>query len=53
MKNIVKLYRSPALTDAEREAVRRAARDMGTLPIKAGGDEWAADTLRRLLERTK
>jgi hypothetical protein len=51
--DILPLYLAPTLTDAEREAIRRAIRDMSSLPMKAGGDEWAAATLRGLLERTR
>jgi hypothetical protein len=42
---VVPLYRSPTLTDAEREAV---AYYIGT-----GGPDAVDDTLRGLLERTK
>jgi hypothetical protein len=42
------LYRSPTLTDAEREAVERAA-----FVSDQAGLEKSADTLRKLLERMK
>ena len=49
--SIIPLYRSPTLTDAEREAVEVAARFMD----KWGGvpNTIASDALRGLLERTK
>lgn len=49
-KNIVPLYRSPTLTDAEREAVEQAidaANGMGQ------AEPWTVRTLRGLLERLK
>ncbi len=42
---VVPLYRTPTLTDAEREAVKLAAEWFASVPL--------GDTLRSLLERTK
>lgn len=47
---IVPLYRSPTLTDEEREAVEWAIYE-GPLRSQAEGAEERADTLRKLLER--
>jgi hypothetical protein len=44
MKNIVKLYRQPTLTDAEREAIGYY--------IGTGGPDTVDATLRTLLART-
>lgn len=58
---IVPLYRSPTLTDAEREAIERlceATNDMIDDDKRAGGCHWQDDAAavaaaRGLLERTK
>ena len=47
-RRIIPLYRSPTLTDAEREAVTWAA-----ITADSEYDSRRADTLRGLLERTK
>jgi hypothetical protein len=53
MKNIVKLYRSPTLTDAEREAIELAASDCLYHQDAGGRAQWIRTTLLGLLERLK
>jgi len=49
---IVPLYRSPALTDEEREAIECGIQAIGLAPYDERTLAYA-DTLRTLLERTK
>jgi hypothetical protein len=53
---LIPLYRSPTITDAEREAVERARQTLDAVqdlaPTATADDAMAAATLRGLLERT-
>ena len=51
MAEVVPLYRSPTLTDEEREAIERASVAYELLPTV--GAKQVSATLRSLLERTK
>jgi hypothetical protein len=49
---VISLYRSPTLTDAEREAIEMAAEDNRYHQDPGGRAAYIARTLRGLLERT-